>query len=450
MSDIIIAGLLPVIYQSQEDLEFWRGEIERKMRKLAADGVKMDVTRSFAVPEFMATYQGYNDRELQTIRANLYTAPQNPDFLLKRPIATPGQAPPKIRVALISAHFKNHTIGRLMMGLVAKLPRDNFHVTVLLLNKPQDDVAQFFLDHADTCAILPPDLARMRAVMTSGKFDVLYYADLGMEPVTYTLALSRLAPVQCVTWGHPVTSGMKTVDYFISAEGLEPENSENQYTEKLVKLRDLAVYYYRPKLEGSPVGPEHFGLPDGANLYGCPQSLYKLHPQFDAIIAGILRKDPDGLLLLLSAHFKEWEEKLLARFQQTIPDVVERIRFIPRQKREGFLQLNALCDVLLDPLHFGGGNTTYEALALGTPVVTLPSQFLRGRLACKMYQTMGMMDCVANSPKEYIEIATRLGLDAQFHKATRQKILDTCGILFENMNGIRQLADFWKKVVPRK
>lgn len=443
MSPIIIAGLLPAIYQSMEELRTWRQRLEQKMRQLVVDKVHLEVTQNFAVPEFFAQYQGLNDRELQEIRAKLYLAPQNPQWGRKRE-----RGAGKIRVGVISRYLKNHTIGRLMQGLVAKLPRTDFHVTVLTIGQAQDDVADFFRKQADSYLLVPTSLPEARQLIVGANLDVLYFADLGMDPVTYTLALSRMAPVQCATWGHPVTSGMPTVDYFISAEGLEPpEGSENQYTERLVKLKDLAVYYYRPELEGPRVGPEHFGLPPDANLYGCPQSLYKFHPEIDQVFAGILRGDKDGLLVLLAGQHKEWGQQLMQRFARTMPDVVDRVRFVPRQKREGFLQLNALCDVMLDPLHFGGGNTTYEALALGTPVVTMPSGMLRGRLAYKMYQTMAMMDCVAKSPAEYIQIAVRLGLDADFHKATREKILATNGALFENMAGVEQLGAFWKSVV---
>jgi predicted O-linked N-acetylglucosamine transferase (SPINDLY family) len=276
------------------------------------------------------------------------------------------------------------------------------------------------------------------------QLDVLYYTDLGMDPVTYTLALSRLAPVQCATWGHPVTSGMTTVDYFISAQGLEPPGSQDQYTERLVTLKDLAVYYYRPALAAPPAAPDQFGLPADANLYGCPQSLYKFHPEFDPILAGILRADPKGILVLLAAPHKGWEHALSQRFARSMPDVCHRVTFVPRQDRQGFLQLNSICDVLLDPLHFGGGNTTYEALALGTPVVTLPSGMLRGRLAYKMYQTIGLMDYVVNTPQDYVRLAVQLGSDKERRRAARQTILASNAPLFENMAGVNQLSEFLK------
>ena len=65
--------------------------------------------------------------------------------------------------------------------------------------------------------------------------------------MTFFMAFARLAPVQCVTWGHPVTSGIPNIDYFISSTLLELPGAESQYTERLVTLENLPTYYYPPK-----------------------------------------------------------------------------------------------------------------------------------------------------------------------------------------------------------
>jgi predicted O-linked N-acetylglucosamine transferase (SPINDLY family) len=128
---------------------------------------------------------------------------------------------------------------------------------------------------------------------------------------------------------------------------------------------------------------------------------------------------------------------------------MERVRFLPRLTPEAFLSLNSLADVLLDPIHFGGGNTTYEGLSVGTPVVTLPSRFLRGRITYALYQQMGMLDCVVNSPDEYVQLALKLGTDADYRQAMREKILAANGALYENMAGVHQMEQFLQQAVAR-
>jgi len=192
-----------------------------------------------------------------------------------------------------------------------------------------------------------------------------------------------------------------------------------------------------------------FGLPDDATLYGVLQSLWKFHPDFDPLLAGVLRRDPRGLILIVQGLSKVWDDRLMRRFQRTMPDVAARVRFVPRLSYDDFLALTAMCDVMLDPLHFGGGNTTYEALAFGVPVVTLPSGFLRGRITKALYETMGMSDCVAATTEQYVELANALGTDRQRRARIREQILELNSALFSNPAGARELEDFLEFAVAR-
>src|SRR5262249_8223166 len=150
-----------------------------------------------------------------------------------------------IKVGFLSAHFREHTIGRLTQGLVATLARDTFTVTVLSLGRHDDALARFFKRHADRHVELPRHLPTARRLIAAEQLDVLYYTDVGMEPLSHALAFSRLAPVQCITWGHPVTTGIPTLDYFVSSGLLEADGAAEHYTERLVRLKTLPIYYYR-------------------------------------------------------------------------------------------------------------------------------------------------------------------------------------------------------------
>jgi predicted O-linked N-acetylglucosamine transferase (SPINDLY family) len=148
-----------------------------------------------------------------------------------------------------------------------------------------------------------------------------------------------------------------------------------------------------------------------------------------------------------------WIEGLLSsqasvgRRAASLPDVLDRIQFLPKLSRPDFLNLLAVSDVLLDPLHFGGGNTSYEALAFGVPIVTLPSRLLRGRITFALYHQMQVLDCVAQSPEEYVELALRLGTDPPYRESVRDKIRSASGLLFENAEGIRELEQFLQRAV---
>jgi len=360
------------------------------------------------------------------------------------PPAGSGRAGGKIRVGFASRFLRDHTIGRLNRGLIDQLDRGRFEAVVLTVGDAGDDTARFLRTRADRFVVLPQALPAARQLVAEQQLDVLLYTDLGMDPITYSLAHSRLAPVQCATWGHPVTSGLKSIEYFISSELLEAPASEAQYTEQLVKLPHLAVYYQRPTFK-EPRSRGHFGLPEDVTLYGCLQMLWKFHPEFDPLLGEILRRDRHGLLVITCGLSPFWDDKLMARFRRTIPDVADRIRFVPRQGYDDFLALTSLCDVMLDPTHFGGGNTTYEALAFGVPTVTLPSQFLRGRITKALYDTIGVQDCVAGSAEDYVEIASSLGLDRDRRAGLREKLLASNNALFDNPAGVRDLEAFFER-----
>jgi predicted O-linked N-acetylglucosamine transferase (SPINDLY family) len=100
-------------------------------------------------------------------------------------------------------------------------------------------------------------------------------------------------------------------------------------------------------------------------------------------------------------------------------------------------------------MHFGGGRTSYEAFASGLPIVTLPSQFLRGRMSYAMYQKMNVLDCVARSPQDYIDIAVKLGSQPDHRGAVRAKILAANDVLYEDKEAVRELEVFFEKVVER-
>jgi predicted O-linked N-acetylglucosamine transferase (SPINDLY family) len=407
-----------------------------------AKKVVLDLGQHLAVPTFTTAYQGMDDLEMHRSITSLYRAPADP----KVPPRAPGDRG-RIRVGFISHYFRDHTIGRLNLGLVHMLSRDDFHVTVISTAPHKDDLAEAYRRSADDYVVMGPDVNAARQKIAKLGLDILFYTDLGMEPLTYTLAFSRLAPVQCVTWGHPDTTAISTIDYFISSEDLDTPEAHSLYSEKLVRLKCPAVYYHRPEAPQSPKSRADLGLPEDKTLYGCPQTLYKFHPEFDPILGGILRGDDDGLLVLIRGQQQTMDDLLMNRFKRTISDVADRVRFIPRQDRHGFLSLNGILDVSLDPLHFGGGNTSYEALAMGLPIVTLPSEFLRGRITYAQYRMMGMDDCIVQYPGEYIQKAIKLGTDKSYRESVKQKILATNSVLYQSDEAVRGLEEFFKGAV---
>lgn len=273
----------------------------------------------------------------------------------------------------------------------------------------------------------------------------LFYQDIGMEPTSYLLAHSRLAPVQCVSFGHPNTTGIPNIDYFVSNDLYEPADAASHYSEELYLLPDLPTlaYYYRPD-PPPPLKSRHdFGLLDTDHVYLCPQTLFKVHPEFDEIIGGILRRDPRSVVVFIRGQYDDYTDQLLRRFARTLPDFGGRILMLDQMPFRRFMQLLAAADVCLDTPHFNGMNSSLEALSVGTPIVTLPGRLQRGRHTQAMYRKMGILECIASDAMHYIDIAVRLGCDREFAEGMRHRILAQNAVLYEDERVVREFERFF-------
>ncbi len=355
------------------------------------------------------------------------------------PSASPGG---RLRIGFLSTNLFQHTIGKFYQGIIQKLSRDRFEVVLIRPPQDADPIGDEIGRDADRQIEIPYNLYAARDLIAAERLDILFYPDLGMSPLTYYLAFARLAPVQCVSWGHPVTTGIPAIDYFISAKSIEPVEAQAHYSERVILLDRLPSYYFRPHHTANAFTRAEMGFAGDVKLYLCPQSLFKLHPDFDLVLATLLRRDPKARLLLLSGVHKHWDHLLAARIAKGFPDVVERVIFVPRIPQTEFFRLLMMADVILDPPFFGGGNTSYEAFAMGLPIVTWPGPFMRGRVTEGCYRQMGFTELVADSLDSYVEIALRLANDDEWRARVKNEIATRSAGLYEDATMVAELEDF--------
>jgi protein O-GlcNAc transferase len=118
---------------------------------------------------------------------------------------------------------------------------------------------------------------------------VLIYPGLLMDELSLQLAAQRLAPIQCNALGHPETSGLPTIDYFLSRDMMEPLDADKHYTERLVRLPNLSIYYEPLATSQATITRGELGVRPDAIVFWCGQSLYKYHPQYDFVFAKIAK-----------------------------------------------------------------------------------------------------------------------------------------------------------------
>ena len=117
---------------------------------------------------------------------------------------------------------------------------------------------------------------------------------------------------------------------------------------------------------------------------------------------------------------------------------------MPRMRLERFMSVMIQMDVLLDPLHFGSGNTFYDAMVYGIPVVTWPGRFARGRNVAAAYRQMGLADApIAHQIEDYAPLALALGRDKERSRALCVASIEAAGReLFEDMQAVREFEFF--------
>lgn len=442
--------LLPIIADSLEgaaaSLKRYANGIETLSR---LPGAMKDPTACNCNPlTFFLAYQNHNDRQVMVALNHLFRG-RIPELSATSPHIRQWSPPlasgRRIRVGFISAYLVGHTIGKLYQGYIHHLDRGKFEVVVIHFPKARhDEFSQKLSALADKTIMLPPGLAAQQAAVTAEELDVLFYPDIGMDPASYFLAFARLAPVQAVSWGHPDTTGLDTIDYFVSATSIEPEDAEDHYSERLIRLTRLPCHY-QPMMAPTRIPPRaSLGLPETGVLYGCPQALFKFHPDFDTVLAAIAEGDPTGHIVLLEGKHPALTQLLRNRWAKSFPLLLERTAFLPRMPLNRFMMFMANLDVLLDPLHFGSGNTLYEGMVYGTPTVTWPGRFMRGRIVAGAYRQMGVADApVAARLEEYAPLALALGRDPERRRALRLASLAAADReLFGDMRAVREFESF--------
>jgi protein O-GlcNAc transferase len=405
---------------------------------------------NFPAPGFFLAYHGENNRELKQRLARLFLQ-RCPQLQWEAAdVRSPRPRGRRLRIGFVSRFFREHSIARTSRGVMARLSRECFEVVAIHIPlQAEDATARWIRAHSDACVTLDTNLSTARGQIAALKLDVLFYQDIGMEPRSYFLAFARLAPVQCVSFGHPDTTGIPNIDYFISNDVYELPGAQAHYSERLFLLRNLPTlaYYYRPAVEYRADARAYFGLSEQEHLYLCPQTLFKLHPDFDALLSSILRRDPQGRILLIRNVMNVWAQQLTQRFARVMPELLGRITFLDAMPHDRFLTLLATADVVLDTLHFNGMNSSLEAFAAGTPVVTLPTNLQCGRHTAAMYLGMGMQNCIAKTPEEYVSLAVRLGTDPGYRAEFSARIHANSHVLFENDRVVAEFERFFSEAV---
>ncbi len=375
--------LPPQIYSSTDDLLRWHHRFSSRLEAL--EGANHDGADIWQIAQsnFLLAYQGRIDRDLQAtyvgfLRALIST--RRPDLLELPKVRRNANAKivaarKRIRVVFVSSFFRECTVGHYFRSWITDLDSQIFERIVIHTGSQPDEFGRGLQAQCDEFVLARGGTLSVAEAIRAQAADIVIYPEVGMGTMNYLLTNMRLAPIQIAAWDHPVTTGSQVIDYFLTCEAMEPLNkftAAAHYTERLLMLPGFGTRYTMPSVNNLNLTRETFGLSAGSHVYICPQSLFKIHPDNDPIYINIMGRDDRAIVLFFQSEHRAitqaFSQRLSAMMVARGMTPRGQIKFLPRLDAASFRGVLSFVDVVLDTLHWSGGNTSLDALAVAAPV----------------------------------------------------------------------------------
>ena len=354
-----------------------------------------------------------------------------------------------MRVGFVGGHLREHVVERFFAAFITGLDPAAFERWVWSASDAGDARTEAIAAGVEHFAHGESTLEKLAADIRAAELDVLVYLDVGLDARTGALAALRLAPIQAACCGHPVTTGLDSIDQFLSGKLLEPPGAQVQYREKLVRLPQLGSSPRAPSASGDGDWADALRL-EGKPLLMCLQNLAKLPPSFDDVLAAILARSGARLVLFdrgggTSARWRKRVDRALS----TQGVSVDMLRIEPLRAYGDFLAGIARADLVLDSPGFSGGATSLDALAMGAAVLCFEGASARARQTSAMLRMVEVPELIAGSAADYVERAVALLAEPQRVAVLRSNIRERANRLFETAPVVEAFADFLRSCRKR-
>jgi protein O-GlcNAc transferase len=315
----------------------------------------------------------------------------------------------RIRIVVVSGQVRQHPVWDVVLrGIVAHLDRRRFDMALYHTGSMTDEETIWAKGRVDRFVQGPRSTRAWLDEIARDRPDVMFYPEVGMDPATCVLAALRLAPLQLAGWGHPVTTGLPSIDLFVSGELLEGTGAERHYREKLIRLPGTGVCTDLAPLESQPWdSPARQG---NCVRFALSQQPIKFDPADDVLLTRIAKTVGPSEFWLAAPKKLHWatarlRNRLAAAFTAAGLDPDAHLRVMSWLSRDQFAGFLDEMDVFLDCPAFSGYTTAWQAIHRGIPIVTWEGEFLRQRLAAGLLRQIGMTDGIASSADQYVHIA---------------------------------------------
>jgi hypothetical protein len=374
----------------------------------------------------------------------------------------------KIKLGIISAFFyPSNSVIEDFKNMINRLPEDLFDITYIFVPENVSNERHFVYKHKKHILISNQlgnnwyNHAKFNIVKE--QFDILFYPESTMSSKIYRLCMNKLAYKQCVSHGHPVTTGITNdiMNYFISWEASELpyEQSKKHYSETLLWIPKESMHqYYEPRLKNNiskisnqscfDIDRDYFSdyVPSDGNWYLCMQKPFKLHPIFYESLVKILEKDPKARILLHKENNRDNHEICLQYFRD-LSGHLSRVHWIPCLEHHRLMSLYKLSNVVLDSYYAGGCTTSREAMEIGKVIITKPEKYLGGRWTYAYYNKIGINDFIARDYDHYVDLALEIGTNIEKQIESEKKIRENVHKLFYCKESVESWVNIFKSML---
>jgi protein O-GlcNAc transferase len=439
---------LPKVYQSCEEILSSRINFTKELEVLETldnSSIPGDiVATAISRHPFYIAYQAENNEPL----LSRYGAICHKEAKAIQPEPKPYKPHPhdKIRIGIISNYFCDHPVWHaITKGMVLQIDKNKFDVYLFHTNGKSDDQTILAKSRATQFVKCGKSVQDAANIINNSNIDVLIYPEIGMDTTAKALACLRLAPLQIASWGHPETTGLPTIDFFVSGQLLEPQNAAKNYREELICLPNLGTYVEDFSSETNEFNLGTLEINSDLPILLCPGSPSKYSPETDYIFLEITKQIGKCQLI-----FFNFEESLTALLKKRLHNIFiqnglppnDYIHFVPFLKSEEFNSLMCAADLYLDTIGFSGFNTALKAISCNLPIITIDGPQMRGRLASAILKRMDLGQYICNSNESYIELTVQLIKNHALRTRYRGDIAKSKQLLFNDLEPIRQLEEF--------
>jgi protein O-GlcNAc transferase len=245
------------------------------------------------------------------------------------------------------------------------------------------------------------------------------------------------------------------LDYYLSSDLMEPPDAGEHYSERLVRLPNLSIYYEPIETEPSVLDRAEFGLRSDAAVFWCGQSIYKYLPQFDYVFPSIAKAVQDCQFVFLRHPGAErisriFQERLDRAFAASGLDASKHCLLLPRLSQTRYIAAMGMCDVFLDSIGWSGCNSTLESLCHNLPIATMEGPLMRGRHSAAILRMIGVTETIVDTVEGYVSTAVRLANHPVERNALSRKIAANKHRLYRDRACIAALEDFLDRAARQK